>query len=668
MGIFNKILIANRGEIAVRIIRTAKRMGIGTVSIYAVDDHQSLHVSLADEAVLLEGKSLNKTYLNQELIIQIAKKLGADAIHPGYGFLSENAVFADKVEKSGLSFIGASSTQIELMGEKNKSNDFVQKLNIPIVPRIKGSINNIPDFAQDLSFPLLVKASAGGGGKGMVVVEKLEDLPHAMKQAQRQALEYFGNDDVFVEKYLPDVRHIEVQIFGDGKGNAIHLFERECTIQRRYQKIIEEAPSISISKELKEELYQSALKIAEAIKYRGAGTIEFLVDDEENFYFLEMNTRLQVEHPVTEMITGLDLVEWQIRVSAGAKLPLNQSQIVRNGYAMEFRICAENPMENFRPTSGVVQKIRTPNSSSFRFESFVSEGMKLSSNYDSLIAKMVVWDKNRQTVLERIKESADEFLLTGITTNWAFLQQIIKNKCFIKNEINTRFVENEIEQLKGGLVSERQQLGELIPVIAYVLHHFVFPKNETTNLWGNSGYWRIAQELLIFVDEKPLKVSFKNQIEGLNFLIKGSPISITEMLPQENGYSFKLDNDTTTVVVADTQKQTWVQYKEHEFKVRSNHLMEQIVLKRKHESFKDEKRYHVYADLFGKIVETTVKPGEQVEKDQLLLIIESMKTEFRVLSPGEGVVKNVFVEAGSTVHDKQLLIEFEVENKITINA
>ncbi|HKL33265.1 MAG TPA: biotin carboxylase N-terminal domain-containing protein, partial [Tangfeifania sp.] len=421
MNRIQKIVIANRGEIAVRITKTARKLGIKTVAVYAEDDDRSLHVSQADEAVLLKGNSLQDTYLNQDKIIEIAIEKGAQAIHPGYGFLSENASFAEKVEKSGLIFVGATSEQIRLMGEKKQANQFVEKLGIPIIPSISGSEQEISKALEKLEFPVLVKASGGGGGKGMKVVYEPENLPTVMKRAGAVALNYFGNSELLIEKFLPKARHIEVQLFGDGKGNAIHFFERECSIQRHYQKLVEEAPAVSVSEKTKKKLYEAAIKIAQSINYRGAGTIEFLVDENEDFYFLEMNTRLQVEHPVTELITGEDLVEWQLKIAAGEPLSFSQNEIQKNGHAIELRICAEDPAAGFSPTPGIVDEIHIPDLA--RWDSYLAEKTLIPPSYDSLAGKLIVSENTREAAISKMQKALSQFYISGVKTNQLFFHQ-----------------------------------------------------------------------------------------------------------------------------------------------------------------------------------------------------------------------------------------------------
>lgn len=666
MKSFDKILIANRGEIAVRIIRTAKRMGIQTVAIYASDDANLPHVSLADSSFLLEGVTLAETYLNQQEIIRLAKENRAEAIHPGYGFLSENSDFAALVEKEGLVFIGATSAQIELMGDKTKAVDFVKELDVPIIPGVHGAVNDIISKMSSLSFPVLVKASAGGGGKGMQIVHSVSELPIAMQKAQRQATEYFSNGGIFVEKYIPKARHIEIQVFGDGEGSAVHLFERECSIQRRHQKLIEEAPAISISNNLKEKLFNTALKITNSIHYRGAGTIEFLVDEDENFYFLEMNTRLQVEHPVTEMITGLDLVEWQIQIAAGNGLLKSQSEIHQDGHAIELRLCAEDPVADFHPVAGTISQFKNPSNIDFRFDNFIVEGMQVSSNYDSLLGKLIISGNNRNEVIEKLLSVSEEVMLTGFKSNLPFLRQILKHKSFQQNNIDTCFVESHFEQLKDELIAERNELQKTIPQIAYCLYHF--HNHDDGSLWQRIGYQRFLNEFNIELEGKINILQYKNQNSVLEFQIDENMIHVSEINVQEGNLSFNIDDKKYDVLLAELDGFSWIQIEGHQFKLRSNHVLTEAVVNKNNEVSQSANVKNIYADLYGKVIKTHVKKGDDIQKNKLLLTIESMKTEFRILSPIDGMVKQLHVDIGSVVQDKQLLIEFEPKNKIIITA
>lgn len=664
MKFFDKILIANRGEIAVRIIRTAKDSGIQTIAVYAPDDADSLHVSLADKAIVLAGDTLAETYLNQKRIIRLAKENGVQAIHPGYGFLSENAEFAERVEKQGLVFIGATPGQIALMGEKTRSIDFVKKLKLPVIPGLHGTINDIVSNASELSFPVLVKASGGGGGKGMLVVGSMSELPIALQKAQRQAVAYFSHGGIFIEKYLPRARHIEVQVFGDGNGNAVHLFERECSIQRRYQKLIEESPATSISNKLKEKLYHAALKIAGSIQYRGAGTIEFLIDEEENFYFLEMNTRLQVEHPVTEITTGFDLVEWQLQIAAGNGLPKTQSAIKQNGHAIELRLCAEDPLAGFHPVPGKIDRIKIPDSPDFRLDSFLNEGMQLSSHYDSLLGKVIVAGNNRDEAIEKLLSVSGKMMLPGLKTNLSFLRQILKDKSFRQNKIDTCFVENQFGQLKDLLLADRSEFQKAIPFIVYSLYHFYSHKPKGS-AWERMGYHRPFNKFIIELEGETKTIQFKKYHTKVEFRIDGDVIPVSGIKVQGDELSFRLNEKKLEVLITEQCGFTWVQLEGHQFKLRSKHILPEAFVNKKDPDKNSTNVANVFAGLFGKVIKTHVKTGDHVQEKQLLLTIESMKTEFRILSPSGGTVKQLHVGVGSFVQDKQLLIEFESKDKIS---
>ena len=656
MGLFHKILIANRGEIAVRIIKTAHQLGIKTLAVYAADDEYSLHVSMADEAVLLEGDGLQETYLNQEKLITLALEMEAQAIHPGYGFLSENAEFAEKVEQSGLAFIGATANQIRLMGEKTQAIDFVKKLQMPVIPSISGAVSDIMTQRNELEFPVLVKASGGGGGKGMEVVPDLVHLPLALQQAQRQAQQYFGNGELFVEKYLSQARHIEVQVLGDGKGNVVHLFERECSIQRRYQKLIEEAPASSISNQLKEKLYHAALKIARSIQYRGAGTVEFLVDEKENFYFLEMNTRLQVEHPVTELITGIDLVAWQLRIAFGEELSLKQSEIFANGHAIEIRICAEDPTVNFKPTSGLIGEVQTPEK--YRWDGFLDAGVVLSPNYDSLLGKLIVHGTDRLDAVKKMQDAVCDLHISGIKTNQEFLYQILCHPNFISNSIHTQWVENCLDDILHSLKNNEQKLPVIKLLAAYLLHHFYRPVNSVS-LWKALGYLRICQVFQIQLNGQmyPVEISKRRN----DFLLKWGETQNELNNCHFNGskIEFQINNKDIAIFISEEKYSTTVQLKSRKYELRSNHVLNQVQLNKTGDEGVELKMDKVVADLFGKVVDVLVKPGDVLIKGQSLLVIESMKSEFTIQSPADAVVKNIHVSKGKIVQDKELLVDLE---------
>ena len=442
---FTKILIANRGEIACRIIKTAKKMGILTVAVYSDADAESLHVHMADEAVYLGPSPSRESYLLVDKVIAAAKMTGAQAIHPGYGFLSENAEFCRQCHQENITFIGPPVAAIEAMGSKSAAKNIMEKANVPLVPGYHGDDQSeeiLKNSADEMGYPVLLKATAGGGGKGMRQVWNASEFSEGLVAAKREAKSSFGDDRMLVEKYLTQPRHVEIQVFCDNHQQAVYLFERDCSVQRRHQKIIEEAPAFSMSEELRAQMGESAIKSAQAIGYQGAGTVEFLLDVDGSFYFMEMNTRLQVEHPVTEMISGQDLVEWQLRVAAGEKLPKTQAELVLNGHAFEARIYAEDPNNDFLPATGKLEFLQTPiESEHVRIDTGVRQGDEVSVFYDPMIAKLIVWDETREKALQRLAKALSEYRINGVTTNIEFLYNLATCKPFVEADIDTGFIE-----------------------------------------------------------------------------------------------------------------------------------------------------------------------------------------------------------------------------------
>ena len=439
-----KILVANRGEIALRIIKTIKKLGKKAVAVYSEADINSLHVKYADEAYCIGLASSSSSYLRGDIIIETALKAGVNGIHPGYGFLSENADFASQVEKAGIIFIGPTAESIDLMGNKIAARETVRKQGVPLVPGNKNTLTSIDQariIAADIGFPILIKAAAGGGGKGMRKVMFMEELESQMERAQSEALASFGDDAVFVEKYVSSPRHIEFQIMADHHGNVVHLFERECSIQRRHQKLIEEAPSVVLSDKLREDMGNAAVQVAKSCQYRGAGTVEFIVDENLQFYFLEMNTRLQVEHPVTELITGLDLVALQISVAEGEKLPFTQEDLSIKGHAVELRICAEDPFNQFLPCTGVLNTYGPPVMENVRLDDAFIAGMEVSIFYDPLIGKLIAFGDNRNAAIRNLLEAIKRFDITGIETTLPFGKFVCEHPNFISGEFDTHFIE-----------------------------------------------------------------------------------------------------------------------------------------------------------------------------------------------------------------------------------
>ena len=467
-----KILIANRGEIAIRVMKTAQKMGIKTVAVYSEADRNAPHVRFADEAVCIGEAPSNKSYLLGDKIIEVSLKLNVDAIHPGYGFLSENADFAEKVEKNNLIFIGPKSEAIRIMGSKLAAKNAVKSYNISMVPGIDRAINNLNEakkIAKKIGFPILIKASAGGGGKGMRIVESENELEEQMTRAMSEAISAFGNGAVFIEKYISSPRHIEIQVLADSHGNTVYLFERECSIQRRHQKVIEEAPSSILTPQLRKNMGEAAVKVAKACDYLGAGTVEFLVDNELNFYFLEMNTRLQVEHPVTEFITGLDLVEQQLKIAQGETLSFKQGDLKINGHALELRVYAEDPMNNFLPSIGNLSTYKIPKGKNIRIDNGFEQGMDIPIYYDPMLSKLITYGKTRQEAIQLMLKAIDHYKIEGVKTTLPFGRFVCQHEAFLSGNFNTHFVKNYYtpEKLKAEL-DEESKIAALVGLKFYL--------------------------------------------------------------------------------------------------------------------------------------------------------------------------------------------------------
>ncbi len=484
-----KILVANRGEIALRVMRSAKEMGITTVAVYSEADRNALHVQYADEAVLIGPAPSNQSYLLGDKIIEVCKHLNVDAIHPGYGFLSENAEFAKIVSEAGIIFIGPSPQAIKVMGDKLSAKAAVKNFNIPMVPGTDTAMTDVQqakNIANKITYPVLIKASAGGGGKGMRIVLKEADFEEQMELAINEATSAFGNGSVFIEKYVESPRHIEIQILADTHGNIVHLFERECSIQRRHQKVVEEAPSAILSPELRKQMGQSAINVAKACNYIGAGTVEFLYDNGK-YYFLEMNTRLQVEHPVTEFITGIDLVKEQIKIARGEKLSFKQSDIKLKGHSIELRVYAEDPNNNFLPDTGKLKLYKRPHGNGVRVDDGYDEGMEIPIYYDPMIAKLATYGQNRQEAIERMKRAIDEYRIVGIETTLSFGKFVMESDSFISGNYNTHFVQNFFDPKKQNTNNDDEAVAAII--MANILNQTTQRGNNTHKTEINSN-WR----------------------------------------------------------------------------------------------------------------------------------------------------------------------------------
>lgn len=487
-----KLLVANRGEIAIRVMRTCRELGIKTVAVYSDADRNALHVRYADEAYRLGPPPSRESYLLADKIIEICKTHGVDAVHPGYGFLSERSEFAIKLAEAGIIFVGPSAESMDLMGSKIASKQAVEKFGVPLVPGLKEAITDIEaakQVAVQIGFPVLIKASAGGGGKGMRIVNGVDEFESQMHMAQSEALSSFGDDSVFIEKYVAAPRHIEIQLMADNHGNVCYLFERDCSIQRRHQKLVEEAPSAVLTPELRKQMGEAAVNVARAANYSGAGTVEFLLDEKLNFYFLEMNTRLQVEHPVTELITGLDLVKEQIRVAEGHPLSFTQDDLKIKGHALELRVCAEDPMNNFLPDIGTLSTYRVPQGPGIRVDDCMEEGMEIPIHYDNMVAKLIVWADTRDNAIDKMKRAITEYRISGVANTLQFGHWVMENEHFINGNFDTKFIDNYFkpEYLQS---NEDQTLEEALGLIAsYVFSNKVAATQTSTTTSGTESDW-----------------------------------------------------------------------------------------------------------------------------------------------------------------------------------
>jgi len=492
--LFKKILIANRGEIAVRIIKACRELGIISAAIYSDADLTSLHTRMADEAYYIGASAASESYLNKNKIIELAKSIGADAIHPGYGFFSENALFIEEVEKSGISFIGPSSNSVKMMGSKTAARTLMSKNNVPVVPGTLEALKSVEEgivFSEKIGFPVLLKASAGGGGKGMRKVTSKEEFKSAFESTKREALKSFANDEVYIEKFIENPKHIEVQVIADKHGNYLHVFERECSIQRRHQKIIEEAPSSFVDEITRNKITNAAIKAAKACGYYNAGTIEFLMDSNKEFYFLEMNTRIQVEHPVTELISGIDLVREQISIASGNKISFEQKDITLNGYALECRIYAEDPDNNFLPSTGKILHYKEPNGIGVRVDSGFAADSEISIHYDPMIAKLICWDRDRNKTIRRMNRALNEFQIAGITTNTKFLSYILNTDEFASGNYDINFIDNlNYNESKAEKSSDNNDDHEIAAsVLASLIKIKKKSKKEKNASLKNNNWW-----------------------------------------------------------------------------------------------------------------------------------------------------------------------------------
>jgi 3-methylcrotonyl-CoA carboxylase alpha subunit len=669
---FDKILIANRGEIAVRVARTAKRLGIATVAVYSEADVSAMHVAACDEAYLIGPAPARDSYLNADRIIQAARRSGAQAIHPGYGFLSENAVFAQACVDAGIVFIGPSAQAIAAMGSKSAAKEIMGKAGVPLVPGYHGNAQDpelLAHEAQRIGYPVLIKASAGGGGRGMRVVGAPAQLREAIASAKREAAASFGDDRVLLEKYLTRPRHIEMQVFADTHANAVYLFERDCSVQRRHQKVLEEAPAPAMTPARRRQMGSAAIAAARAVDYVNAGTVEFIVDDAGNFYFMEMNTRLQVEHPVTEMITGLDLVEWQLRVACGEPLPLTQEQLAINGHAIEARIYAEDPARGFLPAAGTITHLRQPAASAHvRVDTGVNAGDSIGVYYDPMIAKLIAWDIDRPAALRRLQTALSEYQLAGPANNLAFLSRVISHPAFAN-------AERQPDQLDTGLIERYSQ--QLIPesqpandtVLAVAALEELLHEQETAaraaqrssepwSPWNAADGWRLNEDnhhTLRFVDQgNEVAVTAHYRADGVMLELPGSQVSGRMLRRAEGDVVANLDGRRVHATVVRSGQELTLFIGGASYRLQ-RHEQQAVA--------DEETSGRLTAPMPGNVVEVAVRVGERVEKGHLLMIIEAMKMEHAILAPGPGVVREVRFGRGEQVREGEELIVFEAHEE-----
>jgi 3-methylcrotonyl-CoA carboxylase alpha subunit len=642
-----KVLIANRGEIAMRIIKTLRQMNLQSVALYSSIEHEDLHVKSADEAFALGNGTLSETWLNIPLIIQIARECDADAIHPGYGFLSENAAFAKACEDAGIIFIGPRSEVIEIMGSKIEASIFARKAGIPLLPRLEGGPSKLLEQGPQLGFPLLVKAAAGGGGKGMIRIDSAEMLQQAVFSAAEQAKRYFADDKVYLEKYVQNPRHIEVQILADNHGNVVHLFERECTLQRNHQKVVEEAPSVSMSAQSKKALHQAAVNLAETVGYSSAGTVEFILDENGDFYFLEMNTRIQVEHPVSELITGVDIVKEQIQIAMGNPLPFAQQDIQINGHAIETRLYAEDPANNFRPSAGTIKKLVLPQDKHIRIDSAIEESGKVHPSFDAMIAKIITFASDRAKTIEKMQAALDNILVHGITTNLPLLSNIMQDEIYLSNQISTHSIADNLNKWAHNKDCKDSRL----------MGAAMFLWMERYNSKLGSGAWRMAATEKIHINGHETEVfHYPYGENGLKVKSEGEQHFFQNILVDGHKIHFSWNNSPHCVVVS---------YSEQNMMILADGIHYHVVLKEavpipKTNTVANATRLpDIKASLFGRVLRVNVAERQMVKSGEPLLVIESMKMENAILAPADHIISSINVKEGDQVSDGQILISFE---------
>ncbi len=662
---FTKILIANRGEIACRVAATARRLGIKTVAVYSDADALAKHVSACDEAVHIGGAAAKESYLRADKIIEVALATGAQAIHPGYGFLSENAEFAEACAANGIAFIGPPASAIDAMGSKSAAKALMEKAQVPLVPGYHGD-NQDADFlhtqADAIGYPVLLKASAGGGGKGMRVVEQSADFKEALASCKREAINSFGDDKVLAEKYLQRPRHIEIQVFADTHGNCVYLFERDCSVQRRHQKVLEEAPAPGMTAERRAAMGEAAVAAAKAVGYVGAGTVEFIANQDGSFYFMEMNTRLQVEHPVTEMITGTDLVEWQLRVAAGEPLPLRQEQLRIHGHAIEARVYAENPEKGFLPSIGKLVHMQTPaavnfelggtaNPAAVRIDSGVTQGDEISPFYDPMIAKLIVWGEDRNAALARMSQALADYQIAGLHTNLAFLGRLIRSEAFSQADLDTGLIARHHDALFPASAAASTEVLALASVALLQAEN----PGSSDDPWATNQGWRMNMHLqrsLKFSEEAHQHdLTLTYQAEG--WLLQQAERSTSLRLVSQQATQLHLQCGGATIKgsVVRVGEHLHVFYQGQHYDL---HYQDALA----HAGDAEAEGGRLTAPMPGKIVAVLVEAGQTVKKGEPLLIMEAMKMEHTISAPHDGKVAEVLYLVGDQVTEGAQLLQF----------
>jgi 3-methylcrotonyl-CoA carboxylase alpha subunit len=680
---FKKILIANRGEIACRVAATARRLGIKTVAVYSEADANAKHVAVCDEAVLIGPAAAKESYLRGDKIIAVAKATGAQAIHPGYGFLSENAEFADACAEAGLVFIGPPASAMRAMGSKSAAKSLMEKAAVPLVPGYHGD-NQDADFlnreADRIGYPVLLKASAGGGGKGMRVVENSAAFKEALASCKREAISSFGDDKVLAEKYLQRPRHIEIQVFADTLGNCIYLFERDCSVQRRHQKVLEEAPAPNMTDERRAAMGDAAVAAAKAVGYVGAGTVEFIANQDGSFYFMEMNTRLQVEHPVTEMITGTDLVEWQLRVAAGEPLPKKQDELRIHGHAIEARIYAENPEKGFLPSIGTLRHLETPDAVNFelggipglpsavRIDSGVREGDAISPFYDPMIAKLIVWGADRKQALARMSQALAQYQIVGLAANIAFLKRLVEGDAFATADLDTGLIERNHDTLFPAAQPAAEGALALAAVALIEAEKDASAAQSGANAadpWGQALGWRMNTAYtrsLSFTDDyaaaQPAKaynvqVTYRDADWLFNLPASADthPVRLSLMSQQGTDFSIKLGDTAWHGSVRRDGDVFHVFTGGAHYALAYNDPMA-------HAGETEAEGGRLTAPMPGKVVAVLAEKGKDVKKGDALVIMEAMKMEHTISAPHDGVVEDVLYAVGDQVADGAPLLAF----------